>query len=108
MKQSDIMERLYEVALDKKSALTKILESDPYAEDSFARVGYRIRDGASLGEDKSKIYLFISSSENFIKKADAALKDVATPLTGQTAERIISKIKAEEESAEQGLGSLFG
>lgn len=102
------MERLYEVALEKKSAMTKILEADPYAEQSFARAGYRIRDGASLGEDKSKIYLFISSSENFIKKADEALKEVAAIVKNEAAERIIRKIKEEEEAAEQGLGSLFG
>ncbi len=102
------MERLYEVASEKKSALTKILEAEPYADESFARVGYRIRDGASLDEDRSKIYLYISSSEKFIKKADDALKDVAIPVKGEAAERIIRKIKEEEEAAEQGLGSLFG
>ncbi len=102
------MERLYEVALEKKQALTKVLEADPYATDSFARVGYRIRDGASLGEDKSKVYLYISSSADFIRKADAALKDIAVVAEGKKAESIIKKIKEEEEAAEQGLGSLFG
>jgi len=102
------MERAYEVAVEKKSALLKILGADPYAEESFARVGYRIRDGASLGEDKTKIYVYISSSQGFVKKADEALKDVAVPLKGETAERIIKKIKEEEEAAEQGLGSIFG
>lgn len=102
------MDRLYEIALEKKSLLTKILESDPYAQDSFARVGYRIRDGATLGEDKTKIYVYISSSEDFVKKADERLKEVAGIVQGENAARIIKKIKEEEEAAESGFGSLFG
>lgn len=102
------MDRVYELPLEKKAQLTKILEADPYASDSFARVGYRLRDGATLDEDKTKLYLYISSSEEFIKKADERLKDVAIALKGDAANRVIGKIKAEEEAAESGFGSLFG
>jgi hypothetical protein len=102
------MERLYECESGKKTELKKILETDPYAEGSFARTGYRLRDGATLEEDKEKVYLYISASDDFIKKADEKLKDVAKPVEGKDAERIIGKIKKEEESAESGLGSLFG
>ncbi|MFH1221809.1 MAG: hypothetical protein V1492_01855 [Candidatus Micrarchaeota archaeon] len=102
------MDRVYEFATDKKGDVTKILEAEPYAADSFARVGYRIRDGGSLSEDKTKMYIYISSSEEFVKKADERLKDVATVLKADVAARIVGKIKAEEEAAESGLGSLFG
>lgn len=100
------MERIYECENVKE--LKKVLEADPYAEDSFARVGYKLRDGAGLDEEKNKTYVYISASEDFIKKADEKLKDIAKPLEGEKAERIIGKIKKEEESAESGLGSLFG
>ena len=103
-----IMERIYECESGKKGELKSILEADPYAEGSFARVGYKMRDGATLDEDKEKIYLYISASEDFIKKADEKLKDVAKPLEGEKAEKIIEKIKKEEESADSGLGSIFG
>ena len=102
------MERLYECETVKKAELKEILETEPYAEDSFARAGYKIRDGATLEEDKEKVYLFISASDDFIKKADEKLKDLAKPVEGETAKRIIDKIKKEEESAESGLGSIFG
>ncbi len=102
------MERLYECETGKKAELKKILEADPYAEDSFARTGYKMRDGATLEEDKEKVYLFISASDDFIKKADEKLKDLAKPVEGEAAKRIIDKIKREEESAESGLGSIFG
>lgn len=61
------MQRIYEVKVENKKELTKILESDPYADDSFARIGYRIRDGVSLGGEKDKIYVYISASEYFVK-----------------------------------------
>jgi len=102
------MERAYECDVAKKGELTKILEADPYAADSFARVGYKIRDGATLGEEKNKIYLYISASEEFVKKADERLKGIVTPLEKEKAERVIRKIKQEEESAESGFGSIFG
>ncbi len=103
-----VMERLYECESGKKGGLKGVLEADPYAADSFARVGYKVRDGATLEEDKDKIYIYISASEDFIKKADERLKDVAKPLEGEKAKRIIDKIKKEEEAAESGLGSIFG
>jgi len=102
------MEKIYECDNSKKADLKKILEEDPYAEDSFARAGYKLRDGAVLEEDKDKTYLYISASEDFLKKADEKLKDVAKPVEGERAEKIIGKIKKEEESAESGLGSIFG
>ena len=102
------MERIYECESGKKAELNQILEADPYAEDSFARVGYKMRDGATLEEKKDMIYLYISASEDFIKKADEKLKEVAKPLEGDDAKRIIDKIRKEEESAESGLGSMFG
>ena len=102
------MDRVYEFATDKKGEVTKLLEADPYAADSFARVGYRIRDGASLSEDKTKMYIYISAADDFIKKADERLKALATPLKADKEKEIVAKIKAEEEAAESGLGSLFG
>ena len=102
------MERIYECESGKKAELKQILEADPYAEDSFARVGYKMRDGATLEEKKDRIYLYISASGDFIKKADEKLKDVAKSLGDDDAKRIIDKIRKEEESAESGLGSMFG
>ncbi len=102
------MRRVYECELSKQKDLKAIIEADPYAEGSFARAGYKLRDGGSLNEDKAKVYLYISASDDFIKKADNALKDVAKPLKGEAEKRIIDKIVAEEENAESGFGSMFG
>ena len=102
------MHRIYECDLSKKGQLTKVLEADPMASDSFARAGYKIRDGATLGEDKTKIYMYISADTDFIKKADERLKDTATPLSGDKEKHVLDKIIKEQESAESGFGSMFG
>jgi len=102
------MYRVYECEGSKKADLTKILEADPYADDSFARVGYKIKDGGVIGEDKAKMYIYMSASEDFLKKADEKLKGVVERCKDDVEKRIVEKIKSEEESAESGLGSIFG
>ena len=102
------LKRVYECDGNRKGEITKILEADPYSEGSFARAGYKLRDGATLGEDKAKIYLYISASDDFIKKADEKLKDVAKHLAGDAEKRIIDKIAAEEDNATAGFGGMFG
>ena len=102
------MKRVYECDLSKKAELMKILEADKFAADSFERIGYKLREGASLGEDKSKLYVYISSSEENIKKADQKIKAISTVLTGDKEKKVLDKIAAEEEGAETGFGSLFG
>ena len=101
------MYRVYECENSKKSEVKKILEADPYAKDSFARVGYKIKDGASVGEDSKKTYIYISASEEFIKKADEKLKELATTCSDELAERIKKKIDEEENSVAAGV-SMFG
>ncbi|MFH1520214.1 MAG: hypothetical protein ABID61_01070 [Candidatus Micrarchaeota archaeon] len=102
------MYRVYECDSAKKADVTKILEAEPYAEDSFARNGYKIKDGAVLEEDKTKFYVYMSASDEFIKKADEKLKDIAKPAPVEVEKRVIGKVHKEEEEAESGFGSLFG
>ncbi len=102
------MYRVYECELSKKAEVMKILEAEPYAEDSFARVGYKVKDGSSIGEDSGKLYIYISASEDFLKKADERLKDAAKPAEEEVQKRIGEKIMKEEEEAESGFGSIFG
>jgi len=101
------MYRVYECESAKKADTMKILEAEPYAEDSFARVGYKVKDGGVLGEDKAKMYVYISASEEFVKKADEKLKDVAKPAPEAVEKRIVEKIHKEEEEAQSGFGNMF-
>lgn len=102
-----MMDRVYECEISKKADMTKILEADPYAEDSFARAGYKMKDGTAVGEDKETLYVYVSASEEFIKKADEKLKDVAKIAGDEVAGRVIAKIQEEENSVAAGV-SMFG
>lgn len=102
------MYRVYECESAKRKELNKVLEADPYSSDSFARVGYKVKEGATLGEDKDKLIVYIKAEDDFVKKADETLKDIVKIVTGDREKQIIDKILKEEESAEAGLGSLFG
>jgi hypothetical protein len=101
------MKRVYECENPKKAQMLKILEADPYADDSFARVGYKVKDGISVGEDKEKTYVYISASEEFMKKADEKLKDVAKPASDEVQKRVEKKISDEEDTVAAGV-SMFG
>ena len=102
------MNRVYECEMEKKKDLMPILEADSLAEDSFARSGYSLKEGKFLEEDEKKCYLYISASDDFIKKADEKLKDIAKPLSGDDEKRIVEKFKKEEEQATSGFGDIFG
>lgn len=102
------MERVYECSSNKRKELNAVLEADPYSSDSFARVGYKIKEGGSLGENKENLYVYLKADDSFIKKADEKLKSIVTIASGDREKRILEKIHQEEESAESGFGSLFG
>ena len=102
------MFRVYEFENSKKADVTKVLEADPYAEDSFARIGYKVKDGGVLGEDKAKSYIYIKAADDLMKKVDEKLKGLATRSGAEVEKRVGEKVVAEEESAESGLGSIFG
>ncbi|MDD5760242.1 MAG: hypothetical protein PHI06_14310 [Desulfobulbaceae bacterium] len=102
------MKVVFECETAKKAPLTKILEADPYADDSFARIGYKVKDGASVNQDKTKTYVYVSTSEEFVKKATEKLKDVATRCKAEVETAIVEQITKEEEAAEGGMGAIFG
>ncbi len=99
--------RVYECESSKKAELMKVLEAEPYAQDSFARVGYKVKDGASVGEDKAKTYVYISASEEFLKAADGRLKGIASAAPDEVQKRVEKKILDEEDTVAAGV-SMFG
>lgn len=102
------MKVVFECENSKKGQMTKILEADPYADDSFARIGYKVKDGAVLGQDKAKVYVYLSTSEEFVKKATEKLKEIAVRCKPDVEAKIVEQITKEEEAAEGGMGAIFG
>ncbi|MEM2948626.1 MAG: hypothetical protein QXY05_00585 [Candidatus Anstonellales archaeon] len=101
------MKIVFEISKERFKDAKKILEENPYAEDSFAKAGYILKEGKALGEDEN-YYVYIDASEDFVEKAKEKLKDVAKPADNKKAERIIKKVEDEQNSAVSGFGSLFG
>ncbi len=102
------MKRVFAVKKEKNKELLSIVEADPYAEDSFARVGYKVKDGEAMGEDPALVFLYISSNEEFLKKTEQKLKEILEELPIDVEERIIKTIEEEESTAEKGFGDIFG
>ena len=102
------MKRVYECDMAKKGELLKIVEAEPYAQDSFARAGYKTKEGGIAGEDRGKFYLYLSADEAFLKKAEEKIKGVAARTKEDVEKRIIALIEKEEENATEGFGGIFG
>ncbi|MBN2478503.1 hypothetical protein JXB01_04405 [Candidatus Micrarchaeota archaeon] len=102
------MDKVYECDIEKKKELTKVLEENPYEKDSFARIGYKTKEGVQIGLDEKKIYIYISADEGLIKKADEKLKDLCKEAEREESEKVIKNIKEEEEQATSGFGDIFG
>ncbi|VVB65767.1 Uncharacterised protein [Candidatus Gugararchaeum adminiculabundum] len=100
------MKRVYETQNLKD--LKKVLEADPYGEKSFARQGYTLRDGKTLGEDATKYYLLISADDEFFKLFEPKFIELAPRCKHDLEHKVIKKIEEEEEAAQGGFGSLFG
>ncbi len=100
--------RVYECESSKKADVNKILEADPYVEGSFARTGYKAKDGTVLGEDKAKLYVYMKASDEFLAAADKKLEGILKRCPKEVEDRIYKKIQEEEEAAESGLGDIFG
>ncbi|RME79607.1 MAG: hypothetical protein D6769_01945 [Methanobacteriota archaeon] len=99
---------IFYIAPDKYKEAKKVVESDPYETDSFARVGYKLKEAKTLGLDKEGYYLYIDAGEEFIAQATKKLEGVAERKSGEEAESVKKAVEEEEASASAGIGNLFG
>ena len=99
-------------AVDDKN-VKKVLEADPYAPDAFARTGYQVKDGKTLGAEAGKTYLYISVEDAslaavFKKRLEEAKIESLKEVEGAEKERVVSSIEAEGDNAASGFGAIFG
>ena len=100
------MSSVYQFASSDFGKLKSILEGDSLNETSFARVGYYLREGKSLGLEGYLVYFKgVLGAEH--KKKLAELPS-AKELSSEQAKKIVDAIEAEENQAAAGFGSLFG
>lgn len=91
--------------------LKVILAADPYADGSFAKAGYVLRESKAVGLKGGNYVVFVKTQDaSLIPKLKERLKplETAKELDGDDLTRVISQIEGEEDSAAEGLGSIFG
>jgi hypothetical protein len=104
--------RVYEYESKEKAAVQGVLEAEPYEKRSFARQGYKVKDGKIVGGEEGKTYLYIDADADFLKWAEekiALAKFASFKRTAKDVEaKIITHIEAEDNAAEAGFGAIFG
>jgi hypothetical protein len=114
--------RIYEVEGKEQVKLKQLLEKDPYLDVSFARQGYKLKEGKGVGGEAGKYYLYIHGEPDFFKWAEEKFKGIPAPEGQQPAPpapslkraekgveaKIIAAIEAEDNAAEVGMGAIFG
>lgn len=113
------MIRVYEIESKVFQEVKKILEDQERVEEKdgvktvvineFARAGYSLRDGKSLGVKESCNYLYINADEEFFKKNEPKImKEGVKKLEGEELEKVKQAIEGEADSAAAGVGAIFG
>ena len=93
--------QVYRIKTTDKARLDAAL-----GDDILSRQSLTIRDARHFGVPGDFIFLFVEGSDAGILRADAVLLDFAQRAPdGNT---LIDLLKAEEDAAASGLGSIFG
>ncbi len=79
-----------------------------YQDDLVSRQTIIRRDNVSLGFKDEALYVIIEGSEEAIDRAINISKDFATVLSASDRETIYKKVKEQDESSLEGIGSIFG
>lgn len=102
------MDAVYFYGYDSKKQAEKVLEND-----FFKRLGYTVREAKLLGSKRQGYLVHFSTTPENIKKAEEIFagreKEVKfEKLDAREAEEIARAIKEEADSAEAGMGAIFG
>jgi len=110
------MKSVFEAPMGKKADLVKLMDADPYGElslapftkMSFARLGYKLKEGVQVGEDKEKLYLLFRGADDYLPFVKMKLEGLAVQSSPELTARVVAKVEDEESGAEQGMGAIFG
>jgi hypothetical protein len=79
-----------------------------YQDDLVSRQTIIRRDNVSLGLKDEALYVIIDGSQEAIDRAVVISKDFATVLSASERENVYKKVKEQDESTLEGIGSIFG
>jgi hypothetical protein len=89
----------------------KNLSGDKYANIIFARQSYVIKDGALMGMDAGKYYLYLKATEDFFHDAEPKLfKEVPScrRADAETEKKVIAIVEEDESKGNYGIGLILG
>lgn len=108
------MEKAYRIEPSTLKDVKNVLEAEDMVEDEtdinqWKRQGYNLRDAKSLGMDKEGTYLHVEGDEKFFKENEEEIDlEGVEEVEGEEKEKVINKIKEEQEKAAEGMGTIFG
>ncbi|MFQ5406407.1 MAG: hypothetical protein ACE5DI_04600 [Candidatus Micrarchaeia archaeon] len=103
-------EHVFSIPSSSVKELKKVLSADSMAENSFARVGYALREAKALGlEGDRQLLLFSCEDEQKAKSLVERLTQVpeAEELTEKDKREAVKKFNEEGQDAAEGFGSIF-
>lgn len=91
-------------------ALKKILEADPYADDSFAKVGFVLKESSAVGLPAGKYAVFFKCEDAMAVKLEEKVKQIPSFAKAAPEElsKLVQAVESEEDAATEGFGSIFG
>lgn len=106
------MDFVYSVPAERQGALKKVLDEEPYAKDSFASVGYVLKESSAVGLKGGRyvVYFKCDETDKIVKFKErlARVEGGVEELTGEEKQIAINSISSQEDGAASGFGSIFG
>lgn len=97
------MYRVFRILPEKLATLDAV-----YHDSVAGRQSITVRDARTLGVGGDGSLVLVEGIDEGVARAEALLKDAATPLTGADAERAYTAFRAQDEDAASGMGFVFG
>lgn len=105
------MDFVFSIDASNQGKLKAVLEANPFENDSFAKLGYVLRESKAVGLPGGKFVVFFETGDDALaKKLCEKIKAVegVAELSGGEKAKIVAQIKGEQDAAAQGFGSIFG
>ena len=104
------MDFVFLFASSDAGKLKAVLDADSLSENSFARIGYTLRDSKAMGLEAGKNVLCFKCEEAAAKALIEKLKTVPSFAEAKPEEKqkVLAQIAAEEDNAAHGFGTVFG
>ena len=96
------MQEVFIVDSENKSKAEELLKND----DLVSRGSIAIKSPASIDIKEGGYFFVLDASEETIKRAEDLLKDIGKKYKEK--EKVINKIKEQEDKAAEGFGNILG